>query len=721
MTISRERFELALERLKDSDWERFENLASAFLAAEYPNLRTMASNTGDGGRDSELFSPDGEPSIVFQYSVCEKWQPKIRSTIKRINATFPKIKQLHYVSNQEIGPKSDKIRREFAKDGFYIDIIDRSWFLDRANTDQHRSAAASALAKIIVDPILEIKGILSSEITPFSKGEARTALVFLELQQQDRAAGRNLTKSSFEALVRAALQGSSAERRISRKEIHDKIHEFLPQHTENKLIPLIDAALNRLSKGAVKFWKQDDSFHISHEEAERIKDVSAKLFLQVSGFEFEINELIENSAGVQISDVKKFINVIREVIETYFLRRGEEFAAAAAGSASHNTSEPDIRKIITSKLKSKMVSGRDPVGYTYFIINSILNHPGESTLNYLKSMSDSYTLMSFLGETPDVQSITKKLFSHGEIWLDTSVILPIFVESMLSEIDRPFSDIFTRSKKAGAKLYITKGIIEEIERHLNRSLQCARSSNWIGDIPYVLARYTINGGSKIQFSSWLEQFRGDYNPEQDISDYLSDFGINIETPEDSDRIPEHVKNAISSYWQKVQDKRRGGNEGFNMVSDRLARHDVENCLTVLASRFGEAGRSPLGHKCWWLTLDKAAFRMADDLDRDAWSEIRHSPVLSLDFLIQYLSFYPSNQNVLNFDKSASRIFSTALLESIPPELISIAEKVRSDCTGLEERVIQRKIRDALDRAKSDIGSIHQAGLDNFNNAITEIS
>jgi hypothetical protein len=50
--MSRQRLELALERLGAPDWERFERFASEFLSAEIPDLRTVASPTGDEGRDA---------------------------------------------------------------------------------------------------------------------------------------------------------------------------------------------------------------------------------------------------------------------------------------------------------------------------------------------------------------------------------------------------------------------------------------------------------------------------------------------------------------------------------------------------------------------------------------------------------------------------------------------------------------------------------------------
>src|SRR5713226_3771789 len=67
--MERARLKLALDRLEAEHWSRFEQFASEFLVSDYPNLRTVASTSGDQGRDAELFSPDGLPSVVLQYSV----------------------------------------------------------------------------------------------------------------------------------------------------------------------------------------------------------------------------------------------------------------------------------------------------------------------------------------------------------------------------------------------------------------------------------------------------------------------------------------------------------------------------------------------------------------------------------------------------------------------------------------------------------------------------
>jgi hypothetical protein len=110
MTISRARLKCALQQIKAPDWIHFERLASAFLASEFPNLRTVAAASGDGGRDSELFGTGNEPAVIIQYSVTEKWETKVRDTFKRTNTTCPSANTLIYMTNKSIGADADDLK-----------------------------------------------------------------------------------------------------------------------------------------------------------------------------------------------------------------------------------------------------------------------------------------------------------------------------------------------------------------------------------------------------------------------------------------------------------------------------------------------------------------------------------------------------------------------------------------------------------------------------------
>jgi hypothetical protein len=124
-----DRLSLALDQLPSSDWQFFERFAAEFLAVEYPSLRTMAAQCGDGGRDGMLYQPQEDSSVVVQYSLSTDWTAKINSTLRRLADTFPGTTELIYVTNRSIGPDADdavqKVRR---KKGIHLDIRDKSWF-----------------------------------------------------------------------------------------------------------------------------------------------------------------------------------------------------------------------------------------------------------------------------------------------------------------------------------------------------------------------------------------------------------------------------------------------------------------------------------------------------------------------------------------------------------------------------------------------------------------
>lgn len=111
-----ERFGLSLERLQPAQWKRFEEFASEFLSADFPNLRTMASPAGDRGRDAELFSPEDDPTVLLQYSVTVSWDGKIKKTVERIKSEFPDVSVLIYTTNQIVGAEADALKKALRKD-----------------------------------------------------------------------------------------------------------------------------------------------------------------------------------------------------------------------------------------------------------------------------------------------------------------------------------------------------------------------------------------------------------------------------------------------------------------------------------------------------------------------------------------------------------------------------------------------------------------------------
>lgn len=101
-------------------------------------------------------------------------------------------------------------------------------------------------------------------------------------------------------------------------------------------------------------------------------------------------------------------------------------------------------------------------------------------LQHLRSKDDAYTLFAFLEQTPDVQTAVAKIFSHGTIWLDIRLVLPLLAEELLPIEHRRFTQMLLVATQGGLKLLITLGVVEEVERHINRCITYVRTGGAYG-------------------------------------------------------------------------------------------------------------------------------------------------------------------------------------------------------------------------------------------------
>jgi hypothetical protein len=468
----------------------------------------------------------------------------------------------------------------------------------------------------------------------------------------------------------------------------------------------------------VRHRKDNDEFHLSEGEIERLSNVAADISALRSALDDDVREIVSReNAPTPNSDA--VIDDIRHAIDRYFMKKGEEFARMAVRGDTPKIDRDSLRDAVMETAEPKpFVYGRNRIEFISEAVDTLLATPSQATKEYLYLLSQSYTLFAFLAETPDVQKVSRQMFGHGEIWLDTSVVLPALAEHSRESDSQPFSTIFTQAKLLGLRLYITSGVLEEIERHINKCRTYAHSESWHGDTPYLYTQYMLSGGRKATFTSWIENFAGDVSPEEDIAEYLRQkFSIKVERPTEPKDVSSELSSEVRELWRRVHDARRGENE-FNMMANRLASHDSENYLAVLQARHAKQGASPLGFTSWWLTMDSKARQIKDQLPSHLRQQVKGDPILSVDFLVRYLAFGPNREKI---DQSGaaniSLIYSGEILESLPQELLKVATDVREECAHLPEHVIRRRIRDRLNREKARSGIVEKGGLDS---ALTSI-
>ncbi len=338
----------------------------------------------------------------------------------------------------------------------------------------------------------------------------------------------------------------------------------------------------------------------------------------------------------------------------------------------------------------------------------------EPIQHHLRDLADAYTLLVFLRQTPDVQGAVKKIFSHGQIWLDTSIILPVLAEELLDDGKGRFQQMIRIASEAGIEFFVTGGVVEEVDRHINLCLLCTRQlSTWDGPLPFLLEAFLQTGRALSEFEAWTEVFRGNNRPLDDIFEFLQErFGIRRHDLEESAaKAPEEFRLAVQESWYRIHSTRRerSGKSVDLIAVNRLGKHDSENYVGVTQRRSQETATA-LGYRSWWLTLDRRALSIPKLLKEEFGIDAPPAPVMSLDFLGQYLTLGPIRARI---PKASARKLAVTLeprlVSFLTRDLIKEASEIRREMKALPEGVIRRRVRDHLDEARRKMGPMAMRG------------
>lgn len=721
-----EKFEFALQQLKPSQWEKFEELSSSFLSDEYPNLRTLAA-PGDGGRDAILRQPGDDATVALQYSIAQDWHSKILATARTLSAKHESVGVLIYLSNQRIGARADELATTVRKEyKIYLDIRDLSWFKERVHRSTTTAAAAEQFSNPIIEPLLVESGLLSSRNAGMELAEARVALVFLAMHWEDETREKGLTKLSFDALVKAVLRETDNQQRMSREQVCDAVCRILSNTDVEEVRRQTNLAIERLKGRTLRHWKQEDEFCLAFAERTRLTESLVQLELTDNELNSELLDIMVRVAQARSEDepdtgaLASLIPLIRRTIETFLLQRGEAFVTSIAAGQTTLFTDGELRALCLGHIE-----GREPAGWTQGdaidmairVVDEVLVDPSIGVQKYLRALADSYTLFAFLRQMPDVQQTIRKMYSHGKIWLDTTAVLPLLSETLLPSEKRRYTRTLEAASDAGMQLFVTPGVLDEVLHHIEHARRCqGYGPNWRSRVPFLFAAYLWSGRDAAEFRSWTVEFMGGRNPEDDLADFLRHVA-KIECKSLHayvEGVDENLKWRVEAYWQQVHLARSQAADGSRdtEVAKQLADNDVENFLGIVSAREHQDRTSSLGHEYWWLTLDRRAYRAADEIAEDEDVEPFESPVISYDFLINYMSIGPRRANVFDVHKDLLPVMlDMGLLHEVPRDIVKIADSAREEMKDRSELVVRREVRDRLDRARMRLGPTARHGLD----------
>ena len=485
-------------------------------------------------------------------------------------------------------------------------MIASDHFLERCELDAARGAAADGLVHDIAAPIFADRNLVERKAPALSSTETRAACVYLALEWSDTTREKGLTKLCFEALVRSVLRNTAPDSRLGRNEIRHRVGKLVAATDPERSDILTDAALARLERRAIQRWPATDDFCLTRSERAREQEELTRIQLAetelLEAIAWELGRTYEAFDLVVPNTVLAEADCVRTAVETVLLRQGESFAMAVSTGNPIQALEPDIESAVQAAMLATGVTVKRAAGRVTSVLEAtthvVLTEPAEPVQEFSRSFADAYTLFAFLRQTTDVQSAMVKLYSIGEIWLDTSILLPLIAETLIEDpARRRFTNMLRAASECGLKLLITRGVLEELETNTWNSIQYARKwQRWRSREPFLARIVLMSGRDLSELSAWMAEFRGTVRPAEDLSQYLlEEHGIALGSLHaEADMATTEVRAVAQETWHEAHEKRREAAIDPGTRA-RLVAHDVENYLGVVGKRKGE-DTGPYGHK-----------------------------------------------------------------------------------------------------------------------------
>lgn len=294
------------------------------------------------------------------------------------------------------------------------------------NLNQSNQIKAEELAKGFVDPILATYEIIPKVSAELSSPESIAALTYLNLQWQDDIRDKGLTKTAFEAMVRSALVGTDGQNRITKDELCSRIYKIFPKHSTQELSIHIEKAIKKLGKTVIKSHPNNE-YSLSYEDTIKFNEFKAEKIIAEGQLKSAIERIILQitPSSLNQKEIQDVSLCLRNVTEKVLFERSQSFAMAVESGNLSALADNDFKTTIMQEISISNFKKKKDVDWLSILkigIREILLSDNPSIQQHLRSLADSYTLMAFLQITPDVQKAVEKMFSNGNLWLDTTII-----------------------------------------------------------------------------------------------------------------------------------------------------------------------------------------------------------------------------------------------------------------------------------------------------------
>ena len=711
ITVNKEAFKYALSNFGKG--EVFEEFAHSFLSQVLADKFIPVGGTKDKGIDGSLrlYQKNTTPTFIYQISTELDYIGKINDSIEKLKKNGITIDQLVYVTSRKINDKS-KIEDDFlVKNKIPLRILDVEWVASNVINDERL--------------VLLYETFIESNLHEFQKPDKQYVVgnfitdprlyVFLRQQFDSSTSSLEIEKKLADTLILYGLEGTASETKTfrSKDEIKAKIAQFVKFNPQS-LYETIDESLHVLSEKPrqINHHKKEDVYCLPYQTRLILMERDIEELEIFESFQKQTVEQLNKYLTDKEIKATKLLELVEETIHGIYHKQGIEFSSFVIEGKSTDIIESALPDIVSEVVDNSHIvqKNKNEVKKALLMtIRSITYNGSKEQKEYLRRLSQTYTMMFMLKWDPHLAASFQKIASQLKIYVDTSIIIPALSEAFLDHNKRRYWNLLEGAHKAGVKLSINSIILDELVNHFRMIknkyktqyknvediyLEDETSTFYVDEIMIRAYLYSKSRNKTDNFNTFLEEFANPnlYNAHRDILNFLQDeFNIHFEDT------TELEKKISEEEIQKLTEELTGPKQ-----SKEKASTDARLMLMIYKQRElnnENESKSAFGYKTWWLSQDIQTYRAIQNVFGEKYNV---NCYMRSDFLYNYIALSPKKTEIDNmFKEIFPSMMGINLSYHLPKEVCTHINKSLNEHKNSKPTRIKRAIRNYTEKLMSD--------------------
>jgi len=708
--LNKEAFKFALSNFGKG--EIFESFAHSFLCYVLADKFIPVGGTKDKGIDGSmrLYQKNTHPTFIYQISTEQDYNNKIEDTINKLVKNNITTDQLVYVTSRKINDKSKVEDNFLVKHNIPLRIFDVEWFASNVVNDERL--------------ILLYETYIESNIHEFQKPDKlyivgdfiKDPRLYIFMRQQFNASESSLEieYKLADTLILFGLEGTASETKTLRTnaEIKEKIARLVKFNPQS-IHQTIDTRLHKLSKKPrqINHHIKEDAYCLPYQTRLTLKERDIEELEIFNKFQQQTTNQLKKYLENNETSVTKVFELIEQTIHGIYHKQGLEFSSFVIDGQSKDLFEVAIPDIVGEVVDNSHVVINNKGKVKQALLMTIRNISYNGTIDqkeYLRRLSQTYTMMFLLKWDPQLAASFQKIASQLKIFVCTSILIPALSEIYLEPKKRRYWTLLEGAHQAGVQLTINQTILDELVNHFGMIrnkyntqyrdieeiyLADEISTLYVDEIMIRAYLYSKARGKVQKFKDFIEEFAHPSlkDANRDLRNFLEEeFNIHYEDTSDIEKKlnEKDIKLLTEELTEPKQSKEKALTDSkLILMIYKMRELNNEN-----------DHKRVFGYKTWWLSQDIITFKAIQKVFGDRFNI---NCYMRSDFLYNYISLAPKKQEIDNMFKEVfPSMMGINLSYHLPKEICVHINKSLNEHSDKSPTMIKRAIRNYTEKLMS---------------------